>query len=48
MTTDKPYFMTNEAWYRFNEEEWKYELTALAPEEAIKSYEEFYKLLDSV
>ena len=42
-TQDLPYFMENEEWYTFNEEEWKYELTDKAPQEAIDSYNDFYK-----
>lgn len=48
MRTAEPYFMTNEDWYTFDEKEFKYILTEKAPEEAIKSYEEFYNLLDSI
>ena len=40
---DKPYFMTNNEWYYFDEEEFKYMLTDKAPKEALLSYEEFYK-----
>lgn len=40
---DKPYFMSNKEWYVFNEEKWKYELTDEAPQEAIDSYNDFYK-----
>lgn len=43
MSTTRPYFLENEEWYKFNEDEWKYELTDKAPEKARKSYEEFYK-----
>ena len=39
---EKPYFLENEEWYTFNEEEWKYELTDKAPQEAIDSYNDFY------
>lgn len=39
---EKPYFLENKEWYTFNEEEWKYELTDKAPQEAIDSYNEFY------
>lgn len=39
----EPYFMKNDAWYYFDRKEWKYKLTDKAPEEARKSYEEFYK-----
>lgn len=48
MTTDKPYFMTNEEWYYFDEEEFKYKLTDKATEEARKSYEEYYELLGAM
>lgn len=43
MMQKEPYFMKNEAWYYFDKEEWKYKLKEEAPEEARKSYEEFYK-----
>lgn len=39
---ERPYFLTNDRWFVFNEAEWKYELTDEAPEEARKSYAEFY------
>lgn len=39
---EQPYFMENPKWYRFNEKEWKYELTDEAPEKAVESYKEFY------
>lgn len=42
MFQPKPYFMENEAWYYFDEEEFCYKLTDKAPPEAIKSYEKFY------
>ena len=38
----KPYFMENEDWYYFDEEEWCYRLTDKAPKEAIESYIDFY------
>lgn len=38
-----PYFMTNELWFYYDEVAGIYRLTSLAPEEAIKSYEEYYK-----
>ena len=44
---EKPYFMTNSEWYYHDKKEWKYKLTDKAPSEAVKSYEEFYKLLNS-
>lgn len=46
MQTDKPYFLKNSKWFTFNEEECRYELTEGAPAEAVKSYEEFYALLE--
>ena len=42
MIDAKPYFLTNEKWYYFDEEEWCYKLTDEAPSEAIASYKEFY------
>lgn len=48
MTIDKePYFMQNEKWYKFDEDEFKYVLTDEAPEKAVQSYNEFYNLVDS-
>lgn len=46
MTLEKPYFMENEEWYYFDEKDFMYKLTEKAPEEAVKSYEEFYALLN--
>ena len=45
-TQDLPYFLENKEWYTFNEEEWKYELTDKAPQEAIDSYNHFYDILN--
>ena len=39
---DKPYFMENEEWYYFDEEEWCFKLTDKAPKEAVESYIDFY------
>lgn len=39
----RPYFMTNPSWYRFNDEKGEVELTEDAPEEAVKSFQEFKK-----
>ena len=47
MTVDKPYFMSNEDWFYFDEGEWRYKLTDAAPEEARKSYEEFYNMIEA-
>lgn len=38
----KPLFLTKEAWYSWNKEEGKYELTSQASKEAMKSYQKFY------
>lgn len=45
MKIPEPYFMTNEEWFYFDEDEWCYKLTEKAPEKAIESYEEFYEKL---
>lgn len=42
MRIEKPYFMNNPEWYYFEEDEFRYKLTDKAPEEAKKSYKEFY------
>lgn len=42
MTVEKPYFMTNKEWFYFDEDDFMYKLTDKAPEEAKKSYDEFY------
>lgn len=48
MTVDKePYFLSNKEWFYYDEEEFCYKLTKEATTEAIKSYEEFYSLLNS-
>ena len=47
MITEKPYFMTNEKWYKFDENEFKYVLTDEAPEKAKESYNEFYDLIEN-
>lgn len=39
---EQPYFMQNKDWYYYDEQEEIYKLTDEAPEEAIKSYKEFY------
>lgn len=47
MTLDKiPYFMTNEDWFYDDIESGILKLTDKAPQEAIESYNEFYKLLE--
>lgn len=42
-----PYFLENSDWYYFDEDEWKYKLTDKAPDKAVESYKEFYRLLES-
>lgn len=44
---ERPYFLQNEDWYKFNEDECRYELTDKAPKAARESYEQFYKELES-
>lgn len=44
----QPYFMTNENWYYFDENEFCYKLKDGAPVEAVKSYEEFYSTEDII
>ena len=44
MFQHKPFFMENEDWFYFDEEEFCYKLTDKAPHEAIKSYDDFYAL----
>lgn len=39
-----PYFFTNKEWYYYDGNVFK--LTDKAPEEAIKSYKEYYNLID--
>ena len=37
-----PFFMTNDAWYTYDDENEMWVLTDKAPPEAVKSYEEYY------
>lgn len=39
---DMPYFMNDKRWFEFDFEKKKFVLTAEAPEEAVKSYKEYY------
>lgn len=43
---EMPYFMTNEDWYYYDDEEEIFKLTDKAPKEAIESYIEFYGTFD--
>lgn len=47
MTTEEPYFLSNDEWYIFDEESFRYVLTDKANEKAKKSYEEFYDKLEN-
>ena len=40
----RPYLMRNPSWYRFKDEDGEVELTKDAPEEAVKSFQEFKKV----
>lgn len=42
LSTKQPYFFENEEWYYYDGKKNKFFLTEKAPEEARKSYEEFY------
>ena len=44
---EEPYFMQNEEWYYHDRKKCKYVLTDKAPEEAKKSYEEFYRMIEA-
>jgi hypothetical protein len=44
---EKPYFMKNEDWFFFDEEECMYRLTEKATEKAKQSYEEYYKQFEA-
>ena len=43
---EQPYFMSDQAWYYFDEADFCYKLTDQAPPEAVQSYEEFYESSD--
>ncbi len=42
MDVKQPYFLENEEWYYYDEEEGIFKLTDKAPQEAIESYNDFY------
>lgn len=48
MIIEKPYFMANEEWFYFSQDEFRYKLTDKATAEAKRSYEEFYSLFDEL
>lgn len=41
----RPYFMTNEEWYNYDKKTKTYTLTDKAPEEAVKSYNDFMEYI---
>lgn len=43
MVSGEPYFMKNKEWYFFDEIAFMYKLTDKAPQEAVDSYNEYYK-----
>lgn len=47
-TMERPYFLSDPSWYEYDEDEGIYRLTDKAPEEARKSYDEFYETLDKL
>ena len=47
MILSEPYFLTNEAWYYYDDKELCYKLTDEAPEKARQSYDKFYEALNS-
>ncbi len=44
MLLETPYFMTNEEWYYYSTDDYKYHLTEKAPAEAVESYNKFYQI----
>ena len=42
MTIEKPFFMSNDEWFYFDEDKMQYFLTEKATQTAKKGYEEFY------
>lgn len=42
----KPFFMSDENWYYFDEKEFRYKLKDNAPKKAVESYNEFYAEAD--
>jgi len=48
MEQDMPFFMKNKDWYYHDKHDFCYKLTEKAPPEAVKSYQEFYKIHISI
>ena len=44
---EKPYFLTNKEWFKYDEKKKIYIITDKAPEKARKSYKEFYDKLEN-
>lgn len=44
--TEKPYFMSNKEWYKYDEKNKKYVLTDKATVKAKLSYKDFYKRIN--
>lgn len=44
---DIPHFIDKDEWYFYDEKEHRYKLTERAPETARKSYEEFYRIIET-
>lgn len=47
MRVKEPYFMTNKDWYYFDEPNMIYKLTNKAPQKAIDSYNEYYRIINA-
>lgn len=47
MILEQPYFMQNENWYYFDENDFRYKLTDKAPQKAQESYKEYYEELEN-
>ena len=43
---EKPYFLINKDWYKYDDKNKKYILTCKAPQKAKESYNEFYKIIN--
>lgn len=44
----RPFFMTNDDWFEYDEKKGRFVLTAKATEKAIESYKQFYKQLQAL
>lgn len=48
MVIDRPYFMSNKKWWRYDLKKRIMVLTKEAPPKAVKSYQEFYKKVNDL